>query len=410
MKLKINISIYLLLLACSCTYGQVDQYKYKRELKGITNQWHKLTLPNGVFSKTQSDLSDIRIFGVLPNNDTVEAPYILQQLTDEISSKEVIFTLINQSRNDKGYYFTFEIPARNQINKISLDFKQQNFDWQIELEGSHNQQEWFTILDNYRILSINNSLSNYQFTKLSFPNSKYRYYRLLVRSDVKPKLITAKISLYKIKVANYKIHPISKISVNEDKKAKQTIIDIYLEMPVSVSYLNIDIGNKFDYYRPITVKYLSDSSKAEQGWRYHYSTLTSGTLSSIEKNGFKFRSTILQKLKIIIHNHDNEPLKVDSATLRGYNYELIARFNDKGNYYLVYGNENASWPQYDINRFTNKIPEILTGLKLGKEQLIENEEIRTSEPLFNNKVWLWIIMTVIILLLGWFSIRMLQNK
>jgi hypothetical protein len=31
-------------------------------------------------------------------------------------------------------------------------------------------------------------------------------------------------------------------------------------------------------------------------------------------------------------------------------------------------------------------------------------------PLFKNKAWLWAIMIIIILILGWFSVRMLKTK
>jgi len=41
---------------------------------------------------------------------------------------------------------------------------------------------------------------------------------------------------------------------------------------------------------------------------------------------------------------------------------------------------------------------------------LEKEKIQVIEPLFKNKTWLWTIMAVIILLLGWFSIKMMNKK
>jgi hypothetical protein len=52
----------------------------------------------------------------------------------------------------------------------------------------------------------------------------------------------------------------------------------------------------------------------------------------------------------------------------------------------------------------------LTTLNSGNEQLIEKEETPLIEPLFKNKTWLWSIMGLIILVLGWFSIRMMRKN
>ena len=94
--------------------------------------------------------------------------------------KEVSSEILNASSNAEGYYFTFENLDAKSINEILLDFNEQNFNWNISLEGSQEQSEWFTILDTYRILSISNEQTTYSFTKLVFPLSKYRYYRLRV--------------------------------------------------------------------------------------------------------------------------------------------------------------------------------------------------------------------------------------
>jgi len=141
----------------------MEQYSYKRELTGVSGEWHKLILPDEIFRKISQNLNDIRIFGITVSNDTVEAPYLLRLTTGNISGKEISFNTLNTSHNDKGYYFTFEIPTVEPINQIKLDFKQENFDWRIKLEGSQNQNDWFTISDNYRILSLKNEITDFQF-------------------------------------------------------------------------------------------------------------------------------------------------------------------------------------------------------------------------------------------------------
>lgn len=410
MKTIIKILSILFILDCSFSYGQIEQYNFKRELKGISEQWHKIILPEDVFGKVSQELTDIRIFGITTNNDTVEVPYLLRLASEKIFIKDVAFLTINTSQNDKGFYFTFEIPTTEPINQIKLDFKQNNFDWRVKLEGSHNQSEWFTIIENYRILSIKNEITDFQFTKLTFPSSKYRFFRLFIDSKEKPELTSASIVQQEITDGTFRNYSIKNFSKKENKERKQTEIDIELEMPVPISYFKINIKDSFDYYRPITIKYLNDSTKTEQGWKYNYNTLTSGTLNSVEKNEFKFSSKTVQKLKILIHNQDNQPLTIDTLNVMGYEYEILARFTDQATYFLTYGNKIAERPNYDIDRFTDKVPLTLTTLDIDNELIIEKEQISETAPLFKNKNWLWGIISLTILVLGWFTTKMMRKE
>ena len=399
-----------MMLFCFCSFGQTKQYSYKRELTGIKGEWNKIILPDDIFSKISSDFSDIRISGLNEKKENIEAAYFLQIASEHISIKEVVFDLINQSKNSDGYYFTFEIPAENSVNQIKLDFNQKNFDWKLNLEGSQNQQEWFSILEDYRIMSIKNTLANFEFTKVAFPNSKYRFYRLFIKSKIKPELLSAKILLNETNNGSYKKYIAKSTEIIEENNKKQTLINVELNTPVPVCKLKIYTKNKFDYYRTVTIQELSDSFKTQQGWKYNYSNLISGTINSIENNGFGFNSTILKKLKIIIENQDNEPLQIDSVLVEGYIHELVARFTEPAKYYLTYGNNESTKPEYDIAHFKENIPATLNTLTMGEEVRIEKKHAKTFEPLFKNKLWLWAIMSIIIILLGWFSFKMMKQK
>jgi hypothetical protein len=379
------------------------------QLEGIKETWHKIALPNGIFSKVDNSLNDIRIFGINTNNDTIETPYILKRKTQTTENTVVAFKKLNESYNQKGYYVTFEVPVNTPMNSMEVDFKQENFDWKLNLEGSQDNSEWFTITEDYRILSIKNELTNYKFTKVSFPNSSYQYYRLTIQAPKKPELSSAQFNLQNSVPAGYRNYDVRTVQTNNDREARETTIEITLKARVPVSNLRLDIQNNFDYYRPITIQYLTDSIETEQGWKRNYRTLHSGTFSSMEKEGFTFNSTILQQLKVVINNYDNEPLTVNSVKVQGYIHELVARFSEPATYYLTYGNSLSLKPNYDITRFESTIPKNLTTLKLKEAQSIEKETAAKTEPLFKNKIWLWVIMGLIIGVLGWFSIKMIKQ-
>ncbi len=399
----------LMLFFCAIAYGQPGSYDRKRELKNVTPGWHSVILPNDIFGKTASDFSDIRIFGITAGNDTVEVPYLVRSSEGEVIDKTVAFTFINTSLNEMGYYFTFEMSVLQAINRMEPEFGQRNFDWKIKLEGSHNQREWFTVVDNYRILSISNDLTDFRFTEITFPTSKYRFFRLLVESKEKPDLLSTKISQTETTVGVFIDYPVEKLHINENKKARQTEAEIYLHNPVLVSRIRINIKDTIDYYRPVTVQYLVDSVKTEKGWFYNYASLASGIVSSNGKNELTFTPIVAEKLKILILNRDNQPVTIESVEIKGYVYELTARFTEEGKYWLAYGNTRARKPQYDIEKFTDKIPRDITALETGDEQIVHRAATTDVKPLFENKAWLWGIMTVIILLLGWFTLKMMKK-
>ncbi|WP_236636751.1 DUF3999 family protein [Sinomicrobium soli] len=395
---------------CYATYGQIGQYDYKRELKGVSEQWHKIVLPDEVFGKVSGNLDDIRIYGVTKNNDTVEAPYMLRLTGGKKSVRKIGFRRLNTVSDNKGYYFTFEVPGTETVNRIKLDFKQENFDWRVTLEGSQDQRQWFTVSENYRILSIQNETTDFQSTTLAFPESKYRYLRVFIDSEEKPDLLEAGMERMETTEGVFRDYLPRKTDIREDRASGQTGIDIDLPFPVPVSRLLIDVGDRFDYYRPLTIRYVADSVKTEQGWKYQYHTLASGTLNSMDNNEFTFRSTIVKKLNVLIDNHDNQPLDIDGVQVKGYLHELVVRFAEPAAYFLVYGSTPAVHPNYDIGRFADRIPVTLTPLEAGEEEVMAKERVKRPSPLFENKVWLWAVMLVIIVTLGWFSVNMMRKN
>jgi hypothetical protein len=407
--MKKNLAASFLFFVSLAVFAHEDHYRYFRELKGINSEWHSMVLPDSIFGKINADLSDIRILGI-DGGDTVEAPYILAVKKGSTDLKQIPFKIINRSKNEKGYFYTFDTEAKNPIDKISLDFSEKNFDWKINLEGSNDQREWFTLSEDYRIVSIHNPNTDYHFTDLLFPLAQYRYFRLSVKSKSEPGLLSAKIFRSEKTPGEVRSYTVRALEREENKKNKETVITITLSIPVPVSSVELKYNSSFDFYRPIRITYLSDSIKTPKGWKHTYASLASGTFSSFEKNEFIFPNTLVQKLKITVSNLDNEPVAIGDIIVKGNVHALTARFTKKIPYRLYYGNSHAQFPSYDIEKFSDKIPQDITGLSLGPEEMIAFSEAGKIKPLFENKAWLWGILVVVILLLGYASLGMMRKR
>lgn len=391
-------------------WSQMDKYDYKRRINGVNDRWHSIVLPTTLHEKVNSNLSDIRIYGITAEKDTIEAPYLIRITKADRQTASVDFQLLNTTHNANGHYFTFAPTSSTAVNQMDLVFNQENFDWLVRLEGSQDQQNWFTIKDDYRIIAIRNELTDYQFSTINFPTAKYKYYRLHVKTNQKVSLKKANLDLQNATKAVYHDFPIIQQKIAIDKKQKTTILEVELARPVFVSFLNFKVEEKFDFYRSMVIEYLADSTKTEQGWRYHYRTLQRTVLSSLESYEFSFESKRAKKLRISIQNQDNSPLSIDSIMVKGYEYQLLTRFVEPATYYLTYGQKNSPAPRYDIKQFEQTIPKQLIPLTVGAEQEIPKVSPPKTKPLFENEWWLWGIMLVIIGILGWFTLKMLQEK
>ncbi|WP_224995689.1 DUF3999 family protein [Cesiribacter sp. SM1] len=414
--------LLLLLLMCSTfCFAQWQGYQYQRKLEGVSSSWHSVPLPDDIFSKLNPDLSDLRVRGIAAGGDTLEMPYLLQNTASKTVVRQLPFQLLNQTSKAGNYFYTMELPEEKALNEIQLQFGNPNFDWRVKLEGSHSQGEWFTVLDNYRILSVENAYTDYSFTTLRFPTIRYKYLRLQISSDKKPELMPLTLLLKEAGSGEYRNYTLSLYKAQENRKEKQTEILLELPQPLPLSQMLIQVADTFDYYRPISLQYAIDSSKIENGWRYHYRTLFTGTLSSLEDSLFTFNNTIARKLRLLIHNGSNLPLNIRSVQLQGPRYLLITRL-DTGNisadsstaavsdqYYLVYGNPEASAPRYDIALFPDRIPLLPEPVALGPEDALAKNLPATSS-LFVNKLWLWSIMLLLIGIMGWFAIKMLRTE
>jgi hypothetical protein len=403
------VGFLLALVFVTSSFTGTDNYHYRRELKGITDTWHRITLPDEMFGKLNDNLTDLRIVGITGKSDTVSVSYLAEEIPVAIQH-DVAFDLLNQTKNSSGYFFTFDTHQDKEVNQIELKFKEQNFDWKVTLSGSNDQKEWFTILSDYRIVAVKNELTEYTFTTLKFERAKYRYYRLLIPNASKPTLLSAQISERQVVADAYRQYAVKRTSVKNNKKEKQTMIDLELPNTVPVSLMHFITTDKFDFYRPVIVQYLSDSTKTLNGWEYNYSNLYTGVISSVNSIDLPFTSTFANRLRVIIENGDNEPLHPDSFVVKGNRRLLYARFTQPATYYLYYGNKGATQPDYDIAKFKDKIPADSKELTLGPEEAIAQPAAIKVKPLFENKAWLWGIMLLIIALLGWFSVKMMRGK
>lgn len=404
-KIKIYLSI-LTLSACGIAQAQVEKHTYKQQLQGVQNEWHTLDVPPYVLSKAKTDLGDIRIMGITKTNDTVTAPYVLDVLSPSTTVVETPLKIINQVRKGDADYATLQPAINRPINTIKLDFAGNNFDYRVQLEGSNNNSEWFTIIENYRVLSINTDNQNYRYTDLIFPDAKYSYYRIRIpKKESDPKLAAAKMLQTEETEELVNNYDLTYLQTTDSKNV--TTIDIRLGENVPLSTLELGTSYKTDFIRAISIRAVTDSFKTEKGWKESLTSVYDGSFTSFENHVYHLRDVRASRLKVMIYHKENTPFDIDAVKVKGYKRRLTARFDTPAQYALYYGNEQVSMPNYDIALFKDKIPTDLQPVTLdAPEQLNYTDKPAEQE---DAKTWLWVVMGLAIVMLGAFTLKMMRK-
>ena len=408
MKISIHniIIIYLAFFVHNTIYAQRG-FEFRRKIEGNTAAtFYTIPFTDDLYNKLKEN-KNFRILGITTKGDTVEAPYFWEENREKKVITPIEFQILNQSKNDKGYYFTFTTPSVEAINNIDLDFENENFDWKIDLEGSLNQNEWFYIIENQRITKLKNDTENYVFSTLNFPLANYRYWRICVKATEKPILRKASIEKKTVIAGTLKSH---RVQMSQKDSSRHTIVTVDLDNVLPVSALNIvsEYGDKlhqnYNFHRNFQCYYLADSA------RNIWHKLIDDVISNKEKkeNIFHFDLILTKKLKIIIENGDDKGLAINNIIVKGNPVALVTRLPELGTYYLYYGSQKNTPPQYDIEFFRDNAPENCPILSLGTVETLKIT-VENKEPLLKNKWWLWTLMLAIMLFLGYQTFKMMKK-
>ncbi len=407
---KLFFTSCLLLFGCTALMAQFYDYQRHAPLLGVSEEFHQLILPHEIYQYCQPNLADLRVFALNASGDTLQAPYVLSEVKNIEQSTTRSFEQINTVQQENHYFVTLKLTPVEAINQIKLNLSNRNFDWRVRLEGSNDQNEWFVLLDDYRILNIENSATRYTFSQLNFEKAEYAYYRIGIVSDEQPRYTSFQLNNEEHEHPTKNEYEVKEVEHSLVRNGRSTQVDITLAHPGRIDQLLPQVDFEQDYYRLVELSYLVDSIETEKGWHLNYRSLPKAHLSSLEPNVLRFSPVLAQHFRIIIDNGDNPPLPISGIQAQGNQHLLKIRMNPKSNHFLAYSNPKAAAPKYDLIQFQNSIPNELEALSLGEEKYFPKIEKGAKPSLFENQRWLWIIMGVIVLLLVYLSIKMLGSK
>lgn len=409
-----NCLLFLILftLIPAFLFSQADRYSFKRKLNSVENPgFYSISVLPEIIAQCKSNLNDIRIYN-FTGKDTAEIPYVLEWQGATYREKAISFDRINDTYNEKCCsYLTLKINKKQIINRIKLDIADANFDKWVMIEGSSDNKNWFTIKEHLRIVRFQNRNEHFEYTTLDFQNTEYTYYRLKFDDDGSKPIAVITAYAYEIDETPGNYHELKILNSKQTENKNEKSSELIVEFPFNyrIDHITIKSNTKKDFYRNINLYRSGGIVHTAGGDKEYWYIINKAIFSSIGKNAISCNNERIQKLKIQISNYNDEPVEINEVKAFAEKCHLVADLPVSGNIHLTYGKANDNSPTYDLIHFKEKIPDALLTINYGAEEVLPLPSVAKG-ALVENKNWLWLSMSAIVLLIGFFSFRMLKKE
>ncbi len=408
--MMINKKYILLFLFITITtkadFSKSDWEYKKRILISDVEGIAKVKVDAEVYNHSKYDLSDLRIV----SNKGEEIPYKVETLK---SKKETVCfepELYNLSNVPDEYTeFYLDMGEGNQIiNKLHIVTPDRNFRRKVEIWGSDNGVNWLKIRDDANIFGFYTEDYSTSLTELNFPDTKRRYFKIVIWNKGEKPLKIARCWVYyeKIIEAPLEVIPFKTISRIEDYDKKRT------EVILDVVYKNIpkkELALKFassGYHRSVWV-FGSDNA---EDWRRLNSTVIYMYNKKNRNNVISLPDSRERYLKLFIFNQDDPPLKIEEMSIKGNKQFICFPAKKDRIYYLFYGNSEVRRPIYEFERLLPFMEsEKSTMTDLGIEQV--NEDFSRIKEVIkeDEKLLIWPMVAFVVIALGFLIIKSLKR-
>jgi len=395
---KINLLFKVFIGCCLMLFSQQgmaqSHYKNEAEVKGVTTSGaYQITLSPHIIARCKDDLSDIRIV----DQAGKPVPYILQKDLPINSRHTFIEFPISNGAAAKGQT---SIIIRNEnftaIKTLCLQIRNNDVERSINIMGSDDNTEWYAISENIILIGSTNSNSYYEQC-IPIPLSNYRFFQITVNGKNKTPLNILRAGIYTDDQVSGKYQQLTPPVISQKDSSGISHIKLKFDDNYVVNKLHLVVeGSKF-YKRDVRC-YAVD----EHGSHF----IASAQLNSNNPTDIML-ATRAKQIDIEIFNQDNPALKVISADAYQLSQSLLSYLEANKKYHIAFGDTNAMAPNYDLGFFTDSLGKNLKAASLGLITLKTDHTVaQPAKPAFNFTYLMWGAITVILLILAFFTYKM----
>lgn len=378
-------------------------FQYLRDVQGgSTGHQQYMVVDETIWRHARPDLADLRLYA-----GQTEVPYALniERGSSETERKEV--RVLQPAVMAGKTQFFLEMSGFAEYDRIELGLKSRNFVAKIQVAGQDDLHgaHWATLSNGIIYdLSDDNLGSN---TTLRLPITTYKYLRITIDGPVKP--FDLENAWATVREEEKEAWRTIAESPKQEQQGKDTVFTFSVPKNIPVERLQLSIDPAQANFRR-GVELESDKKVPfSSGEISRVHMVRHGQKIDFEKEYLDLGGNSPEVLKVIVHNGDDPPLKINNLRLQQYQRRIY--FSSPASPRLYYGDEKLdSPPVYDYAKLFQKEANA-TEAKWGPEQ---SNSAFTGRP--DERPWseqhpaiLWIAIIAAVLVLGALALRSMKN-
>lgn len=413
---------FISVLAVCTTAGAQTFFRYRTPIATADSTgYHRVLLSPETRGEMRAGFDDVRIY----DSGNHEVPFVIATETPQPPVTRFVQYPVKDEHDAPGdCWITVENPLykTENLSHICLEVNNTEVRRGMILSGSYDNVKWYAIKDEF-VTSFYESFEHgakatTNIVRFDFPLSDYRYFRFEFddwwwwNENYNPVFIArAGVLVTTPAVVEDQRIEMQNVVFAAKQVGKTTCVDIVLSGNRYVDFLRFDLAattGAGTFYRGAHL-YIADSTHHCDKPLSNY--IAADVLSNTSKNEFDLNATRRQShFCLHIENEDDQPLQVNAVHAIGIRKYAIAYLNKNEPYFLYYGNDTIAAPRYDLRYQQDVLSSApMSIVATGAIESIAQIPLPAPTEPANNRVYIWLAIGVVVLILGWMSVKMLRE-
>jgi len=322
---------------------------------GVKNpQFVRITLPGWVLANAREDLLDLR----LVNEDGTEVPYVLQRAEPTTHEDDVPVRILNRGI-DPGRYeqLVCDLGEQRQAsNQIVLSAGARDFVRRAQVDGSADGSKWIVLRTDAYIFDQREQGRHYQNLRLTFPDSTYRYLRILISLDGRQPLNINEVQVRRVGRTEVEPERVPATIVRRSEDPKRKCTDLIVETAMGKQHLEECVLSvkQENFERSVTVSYQDHRGAWQEVGNDTIHRFKTGPVVD-EYLTVPVQDLNEKRFRVRIWNGDSPPLDVLSVSMQRMPRLLVFHSSPADRYRLFFGNPEAEARTYDLGGAFEKL-------------------------------------------------------
>ncbi len=395
---------WALLAVLLVTSPAIPYFKYQRKLgaPGASGQ-HYAVVDEAIWEHALLNLDDLRLYA-----GSKEIPYARKTMYGSLRTEEKAVRLLQPGTLGGKTQFLLDMSDVAEYDRITLDLRTKNYVAHARVDGQDDPHgtKWAN-LGTTTLFDLSDEKLGHN-SSLQIPVSTYKYLRVTIDGAVKPSDIQGATA--GIERAQKAVWRDLSGEPQRTQEGKDTVFTFQVagNIPVERVALVID-PSQGNFQREIELQG-DNGSTIRMGEVRRIHIQRNGQKIDVEQSSVDLSTTINGKLRAVIHNGDDAPLKITGARLEQYERRIYFDCDAGTPLDIYYGDDKLSAPVYDYAQLFQADPN-------AAQVSVDAEKTNagyTGRP--DDRPWserhpavLWAAILAAVAVLGGIAVRSMKN-